>query len=126
MTDKVLSEYFKLHRRYYRSGNLERDLDKPDAVQGYVPTERTAIALQRILSSIGDPNAHRAWTLTGVYGTGKSAFTHYLAALCAPEKSPVAKAALAIADEAFGPDSPEIEAIYAIPQPGLINRVQTF
>jgi hypothetical protein len=121
----VLSDYFKLHRRYYRSVNLERDLDKPDAVQGYVPTERTAIALQRILSSIGDPNAHRAWTLTGVYGTGKSAFTHYLAALCAPEKSPVAKAALAIADESFGPDSPEIEAIYAIPRPGLIRAVAT-
>jgi hypothetical protein len=125
MNDKVLSDYFKLHRRYYRSVNLERDLDKPDAVQGYVPTERTAIALQRILSSICDPNAHRAWTLTGVYGTGKSAFTHYLAALCAPEKSSVAQAALAIADETFGPDSPEIEAIYAIPRPGLIRAVAT-
>jgi hypothetical protein len=125
MTDKVLSDYFKLHRRYYRSVNLERDLDKPDAVQGYVPTERTAIALQRILSSIGDPNAHRAWTLTGVYGTGKSAFTHYLAALCAPEKSSVAQKALTIADQTFGPDSPEIEAIYAIPRPGLIRAVAT-
>ena len=121
----VLSDYFKLHRRYYRSVNLERDLDKPDAVQGYVPTERTMIALQRILSSIGDPNAHRAWTLTGVYGTGKSAFTHYLAALCAPDKSPLAQAARAIADETFELDSPEIKAIYAIPRPGLIRAVAT-
>jgi hypothetical protein len=121
----VLSDYFKLHRRYYRSVNLERDLDKPDAVQGYVPTERTAIALQRILSSIGDPNAHRAWTLTGVYGTGKSAFTHYLAALCAPDNSPVAQEALAIADQTFAPDSPEMNAIEAIGQAGLIRAVAT-
>lgn len=125
MTNKVLSEYFGLHRRYYRSVNLERDLDKPNAVQGYVPTERTAIALQRILSAIGDPNAHRAWTLTGVYGTGKSAFTHYLAALCAPEESSIAQEALVIADQAFAPDSPEIQAIEAIPQPGLIRAVAT-
>ncbi|MCG9890109.1 MAG: hypothetical protein MH252_03395 [Thermosynechococcaceae cyanobacterium MS004] len=121
----VLSDYFKLHRRYYRSVNLERDLNKPDAVQGYVPTERTAIALERILSSIGNPNAHRAWTLTGVYGTGKSAFSHYLAALCAPNQSPVAQAARVIADDSFQLDSPEIKAIEAIPQSGLIRAVAT-
>lgn len=125
MTSKVLSAYFELHRRYYRSVNLERDLDKPDAVQGYVPTERSTEALRRILSAVGDPDAHRAWTLTGVYGTGKSAFAHYLAALSAPKKSPVAEAALAIAVNAFPADSPEIAAIEAIPQPGFLRAVAT-
>lgn len=122
---QVLSTYFELHRRYYRSVNLERDLDKPDAVQGYVPTERSAVALRRILSAIGDPNAHRAWTLTGVYGTGKSAFAHYLAALCAPEESPVADEAWAIAEYAFPADSPEMEAIRNVPEPGLLRAVAT-
>lgn len=125
MTNRALSSYFELHRRYYRSVNLERDLDKPDAVQGYVPTERSAVALRRILSAIGDPNAHRAWTLTGVYGTGKSAFAHYLAALCAPEESPVAGAAWAIAESAFPADSPERSAITNIPEPGLLRAVAT-
>lgn len=125
MTHKVLSTYFELHRRYYRSVNLERDLDKPDAVQGYVPTERSAEALRRILSAIGDPNAHRAWTLTGVYGTGKSAFAHYLAALCAPEESPVADEAWAIAEHAFPADSPEMAAIRNVPEPGLLRAVAT-
>ena len=134
MTNKVsdvsaqpifLSSYFKLYRRYYRSVNLERDLDKSDAVKGYVLTERTMIAMQRILSSIGDPNAHRAWTLTGVYGTGKSAFTHYLAALCAPEKSLVSQAALKIAKQTFSADSPEVKAIETIPESGLIRAVAT-
>lgn len=125
MTHKVLSTYFKLHRRYYRSVNLERDLDKSDAVQGYVPTERSAEALRRILSAIGDPNAHRAWTLTGVYGTGKSAFAHYLAALCAPEESPVTDEAWAVAEHAFPADSPEMEAVRNVPEPGLLRAVAT-
>ncbi len=125
MTHQVLSSYFELHRRYYRSVNLERDLDKPDAVQGYVPTERSAEALRRILSAIGNPSAHRAWTLTGVYGTGKSAFAHYLAALCAPEGSRVAKAAWAIAEYAFPADSPERSAITNVPEPGLLRAVAT-
>jgi len=125
MTNQVLSTYFELHRRYYRSVNLERDLDKPDAVQGYVPTERAAEALRRILSAVGDPEAHRAWTLTGVYGTGKSAFAHYLAALCAPAKSRIAEEALTIADHAFAADSPEIEVIEAIPQLGFLRAVAT-
>jgi hypothetical protein len=125
MTNQVLSTYFELHRRYYRSVNLERDLDKPDAVQGYVPTERSAIALGRILSALGAPDAHRAWTLTGVYGSGKSAFAHYLAALCAPKNSRVAEAAGAIAEHTFPADSPERLAIAAIPTPGLLRAVAT-
>lgn len=125
MTNRVLSAYFELHRRYYRSINLERDLDKLDAVQGYVPTERSAEALRRILSAVGNPNAHRAWTLTGVYGTGKSAFAHYLVALCAPEGSQVAEEAWAIADHAFAADSPEMAAVKAIPQPGFLRAVAT-
>jgi hypothetical protein len=125
LRERALSNYFELHRRYYRSVNLERDLDKPDAVQGYVPTEKSAVALQRILSAVGDPNAHRAWTLTGVYGTGKSAFAHYLAALSAPKDSRVNQEAWAIANHAFAADSLEIAAIKAIPQPGFLRAVAT-
>lgn len=125
MTNKPLSAYFELHRRYYRSVNLERDLDKSDAVQGYVPTERSAEALRRILAAIANPSAHRAWTLTGVYGAGKSAFAHFLAALCAPEGSPVAEAAWAIAETTFPADSPEIAALANVPEPGLLRAVAT-
>jgi hypothetical protein len=125
MTSQVLSTYFELNRRYYRSVNLERDLDKADAVQGYIPTERSAEALCRILSAVGDPDAHRAWTLTGVYGTGKSAFAHYLAALCAREESKITQAALAIAEQVFEADSLERQAIGQIPEPGLLRAVAT-
>lgn len=126
MTGKSLSTYFKLHRRYYRSVNLERDFDQAEMVQGYVPTERSADALRRILSAFGNPRAHRIWTMTGVYGTGKSAFAHYLSCLCAPTRSESRRESLAIAEGAFGVDSSEMTAIESqLPQQGLLRAVAT-
>uniref|UniRef100_A0ACD5GSR2 Uncharacterized protein n=1 Tax=Desertifilum tharense IPPAS B-1220 TaxID=1781255 RepID=A0ACD5GSR2_9CYAN len=126
MTGKPLSAYFELHRRYYRSVNLERDFNRADAVQGYVPTERSTDALRRILLALKNPNAHRAWTMTGVYGTGKSAFAQYLACLCAPENSGVRREALAIAHRAFGEESAEVAAIEeSLPEQGLLRAVAT-
>lgn len=126
MTGKPLSAYFELHRRYYRSVNLERDFNRVDAVQGYVPTERSTDALRRILLALKNPNAHRAWTMTGVYGTGKSAFAQYLACLCAPENSGVRREALAIAHRAFGENSAEVAAIEeSLPEQGLLRAVAT-
>jgi hypothetical protein len=126
MTQKPLSNYFSLNRRYYRSVNLVRDLDKPDAVQGYVPTEAAAGALRRILPAFSNLSAHRAWTITGVYGTGKSAFAHYLTALCADDRADIKKEALAIAQQAFASDSAEYQAIAKhIPSGGLLRVVAT-
>ena len=114
MTAKPLSNYFSLNRRYARSINLERDLDETEAILGYVPTERAVNALRRILISFTQTGTTQAWTLTGVYGTGKSAFAHFLTALCASKDSPGHKHALKIAQAALGSDSPEYAA--------LINR----
>ncbi len=74
-----LSEGIVLKRRYARSVNLERDLAQADALDGYVPTDRALEAMNRVVSSIRRGGSHRAWTVTGVYGTGKSAFAHLLA-----------------------------------------------
>ncbi len=105
---------------------MERDLDKPGTVQGYVPTGRSADALRRILNAIANPQAHRAWTMTGVYGTGKSAFVHYLLALLASEKTAIRKEAMAIAHHAFTDNSPEQQAITeATSKRGLIRAATT-
>lgn len=126
MKNKSLSSYFHLHRRYYRSVNLERDIDKPDAVQGYIPTERSADTLRRVLSAVEDVDRHRAWTMTGVYGTGKSAFAQYLTALCAPQRSKISKEAVEIARRSFGDESPELAAIQeSLPNKGLLRAVAT-
>ncbi|MGB3787980.1 MAG: hypothetical protein WA949_08215 [Phormidesmis sp.] len=124
VTDKQLSNYFGLHRRYHRSVNLERDLNKPAAVEGYILTERASEALIRIASAFGNSDAHRAWTMTGVYGTGKSAFAHYLTALCAPRDSQLGQIAVDIVQNTFGVDSDEWAAIESnIPHDGVLRAV---
>jgi hypothetical protein len=77
-----LSDYFALNRRYSRSINLERDLADPSSLKGYVITERAAHALKQIISGMAGAHSAHAWMLTGVYGTGKSAFGHFLSSLC--------------------------------------------
>jgi hypothetical protein len=126
MTNQQLSTYFNLNRRYFRSVNLERDLDIPDAVLGYVPTERSIDALHRIVTAFDRDNAHRYWTMTGVYGTGKSAFAHYLACLCAPIDSEVKQNALAIAQRAFEEDNTDLIAIRSsLEKKGLFRAIAT-
>ena len=126
MTNRKLSTYFNLHRRYFRSVNLERDLDIPDAVIGYIPTERSIDALRRIITAFDRPNAHRYWTMTGVYGTGKSSFAHYLACLCAPANSETRQNALNIAEKSFGGNHSDLIAIReTIPEKGLFRAIAT-
>lgn len=79
-----LSNLISVKRRYSRSINLERDLEIADSVVGYIPTTRSIDMLERFFKAYTQPYSVRAWTLTGAYGTGKSAFAHFLSSLCAP------------------------------------------
>ena len=79
-----LAAHFRVRRRYSRSVNLERDQNVPESLDGYVVTPRGRGSLQRIADSLSADNGPRAWTLTGVYGTGKSAFANLLFALFGP------------------------------------------
>jgi hypothetical protein len=83
----LLSDCISLKRRYQRSINLERDLDRNDSLEGYVITPRSMESLERILFALTSGNS-RAWTLTGAYGTGKSSFAHFLLSLSGPSQSP--------------------------------------
>ena len=124
-----LNQLFNIHRRYHRSINLERDLGKPDAVEGYILTERSLLALARILAALRDGNAHRAWTLTGVYGTGKSAFVHFLTSLCFPADHPARAQALRIVQQVLPKGDPLWrplwETIVSMPTSGLVPAVVT-
>lgn len=86
MNTQHLSSYFTLNRRYSRSINLERDLADLESLSGYVITGKTEQALKRIFEGFAGLHSSRAWMLTGVYGTGKSAFGHFLSSLCLPGK----------------------------------------
>ncbi|MBF0349662.1 MAG: hypothetical protein HQM11_01445 [SAR324 cluster bacterium] len=121
-----LSEVIKLRRRYTRSINLERDLEVVDSVLGYTPTSKSIEALERFIKSFLTPGMASAWTLTGVYGTGKSAFAHFLASLCAPKDSLIHKNAVQIVTESINSDSKLIhDFLNNFPERGLVRAVVT-
>lgn len=88
--------------RFYRSVNAEHDHRDPLAAQGYLVTAGARRVLNRIAPARSASNGSRAWTLTGPYGTGKSAFCVFTAQLFAPPAYPghaEARATLRRADE---------------------------
>jgi hypothetical protein len=119
-----LSEFYRIRRRYARSVNLERDLDAPDALRGYVPISLVLETSERILNAQSAPDRSRAWTLTGVYGTGKSAFAHFLSALYGPASSPARALALEILATADAPTLAERFSA-AVPATGFVRAVAT-
>ncbi|PNY80836.1 hypothetical protein [Deinococcus koreensis] len=66
--------------RFLRSVRLDHDLHRAETLQGYVITPQVRTVLRRILTALRVEGA-RALTLTGPYGTGKSAFALFLARL---------------------------------------------
>lgn len=92
----TLADWVTLDRRYTRSVSLDRDIDSVEALRGYVVTPRAGDALERLLGSLAKGAKSRAFTITSVYGTGKSAFAHFLTALSAPSDSAFRTAAMEI------------------------------
>jgi hypothetical protein len=74
--------------RFARSVHLERDYSQPQSLIGYQVTAGARRVLGRIAPARYDDAAARAWTLTGPYGTGKSALALFAAHLLAPQRVP--------------------------------------
>ncbi len=79
-----LSDLINVAPRYARSVNLERDGFTDAAVEGYVVTATAEEFLRRFGRALAGAGGHRAWTLTGPYGAGKSSFAIFLANLFSP------------------------------------------
>ena len=79
-----LADFVSVAPRYTRAINLERDAGSAAGVSGYVVTTTANDFLGRFAKSLAPGATHRAWTLTGPYGSGKSAFTLYLSQLLGP------------------------------------------
>lgn len=120
-----LEAWVSVRRRYTRSINLERDLLDPSTVEGYVLTPRAADSLQRVLTSVREGTRSRAFTLTGIYGTGKSAFAHFLSAICAPSKDDLHKSALRQLVTQIGSSRTLEAAVRLIPKQGMVRAVAT-
>ena len=85
-----IGSLFRLPERYLRSVHLERDFDDPTSLNDYVITPPMVAQFSRMLEGLRPGSGHRAWRITGDYGTGKSAFALVLAHLLrAPTASPL-------------------------------------
>ena len=83
----VLADHISVLDRFARSANLERDVDRPEPLDGYIVTARALDVVDRIAAAAASGPAGGAWSLTGPYGSGKSSLALLL-------------------DAAFGPASP--------------------
>jgi len=84
--------------------NLERDIDDPASVVGYVPTSRALDVLHRVFPTIQDLAQPRAWSITGPYGSGKSSLANFAIALLGSKTAATrrpAEEALAAVDPAL-------------------------
>jgi hypothetical protein len=77
----LLRDLITVAPRYARSINIERDAQSASALDGYIVTATAYRTLSRIAAAIGNELAQRAWTITGSYGSGKSAFALFVANL---------------------------------------------
>ena len=93
--------------RFTRSINLERDAMSPAAADGYILTGTARTVLERLAVSLSNATGQRAWTITGPYGSGKSAFGLYLAQLVgSPEQGPGRAARVLLRNQA-----PDLQAL---------------
>jgi hypothetical protein len=74
-----------VHGRFARSVSLVRDAERVDALSGYILTPTGRDVLHRLAEALRGESFTRAWSLTGPYGTGKSAFVLFVAQLLGGE-----------------------------------------
>lgn len=60
--------------RFARSVSLVRNAHRSDALDGYILTPTGRDVLRRLADALRGETSTRAWSLTGPYGSGKSAF----------------------------------------------------
>ena len=94
MRNILLSELFQVKGRFHRSVHLERDFYTENALDGYVLTATAREMVSRVISTLGNETTSKAWSLTGPYGSGKSAFALFAAKLLGDPNAPTTQQAL--------------------------------
>ena len=85
MPDKLIDNV-TISRQFLRSINLEADLGRSDALNGYV-CQNTALSLIKNMAHHLNETRQRAFTWTGPYGGGKSSLALVLGSLISPNTS---------------------------------------
>ena len=94
----VLADHISVLDRFARSANLERDVDRPEPLDGYIVTARALDVVERVAAAAVLGPAGGAWSLTGPYGSGKSSLALLLDAAFGPA-GPTRKLAWKLLDE---------------------------
>lgn len=91
-----LSDLFHVKGRFHRSVHLERDFYSDNSLDGFVLTVTAREMLDRIVSTLENKTTTRAWSITGPYGSGKSAFALYAAKLLGNSDDPTTQHAVSL------------------------------
>ena len=82
----TLDKLVAVSPRFARSISLVRDAHRADALQGYILTPTGRDVLHRLSDALRGDAPTRAWSITGPYGSGKSAFALFTAQLLSGEE----------------------------------------
>lgn len=78
MSAVLFRDWIKIGRRFHRSIQLVKDYDDGSSLQSYLLTKTTQDIATQILIGIQEKVGQRAWSITGPFGTGKSAFALFI------------------------------------------------
>ena len=78
---KLLADCVEVQGRFSRSTHLEKDFRDASKNEDYIVTPTARESLHRLSEGLNLGSSLRAWTLTGPYGVGKSAFAVFLTQL---------------------------------------------
>lgn len=73
-----LSKLFRIRGRFTRSVNVARDYYDPEAIEGYIITSLSSHVISRVVAGLAKEPRNRSWSITGPYGSGKSACCLFL------------------------------------------------
>lgn len=91
-SERPISNYLDVTRRFRRSVNLDKDFRGAQQNGDYIVTPTSLEALHRLTEGLAEGSPSRAWTITGPYGVGKSAFAVFLTRLLCSIDEPGANA----------------------------------
>ena len=95
MDNIPLSDLYQVKGRFHRSVHLERDFyTKENVLDGYILTVTAREILSRVVSTLENETTSKAWSITGPYGSGKSAFALFAAKLLGDPKVSTTQQAL--------------------------------